>query len=203
MKLLKIALVMAVFFVNLMIAQPSWADKPKVSKNADYIEITKTIESLTQEQETNGATPELTRQLDELKLQKAAIASGMTWGQCRNETGSTLAIYGAAPGESKAVNDSLYFLADGQTTPDGWDCNGIYLPSGINAAGIDSANPSVFKIMDGTRLIAKLNADTGEIEFNIPPVEDTKAGKATIPNISQAFIDSRIPSTLTVGEIDD
>ncbi|MBD1848032.1 hypothetical protein H6F89_32640 [Cyanobacteria bacterium FACHB-63] len=126
-----------------------------------------------------------------------------TWGQCRNETGGTLAIYGAAPRESKAASDSLYFLADGQTTPDGWDCNGVYLPSGINATGIDSTNPSVFKIVDGTRLIAKLNTDTGEIGFNVPSVKDAKAGKTTVPNISQAFIDSRIPSTLTVEEIDD
>ncbi|MBW4445260.1 MAG: hypothetical protein KME10_29640 [Plectolyngbya sp. WJT66-NPBG17] len=202
MKLLKIALVIAVFLVNLAIAQPSWADKPKASKNADYIEFTKAIETLTQEQETNGSTPELKQQIDELKLQKAVIASGMTWGQCRNETGSTLAISGAATGKSTAISDSLYFLADGQTTPDGWDCNGIYLPSGINAAGIDSTNPSIFSIMDGTRLIAKLNSDTGAIEFNVPPVKNAKADK-TIPNISQAFIDSRIPSTLTVGEIDD
>ena len=114
-----------------------------------------------------------------------------------------MAIYGAAPGKSKAASDSLYFLADGQTTPDGWDCNGVYLPSGINATGIDSTNPSVFKIVDGTRLIAKLNAATGEIGFNVPPLKDAKAGKTTVPNISQAFIDSRIPSKLTVGEIDD
>ncbi|MBD1847968.1 hypothetical protein H6F89_32270 [Cyanobacteria bacterium FACHB-63] len=78
MKLLKIALVVIVFLVNLSIAQPSWADKPKVSKNADYIEITKEIETLTQEQETNGSTPEIKQQIDELKLQKAAISSGTT-----------------------------------------------------------------------------------------------------------------------------
>lgn len=110
MKLLRIALVVIVFLMNLMIAQPSWADKPKVSKNADYIEVTKEIETLTQEQETNGSTPELKQQIDELKLQKAAISSGMTWGQCRNETGQTLAIYGASPEKSKAPSDALYFL---------------------------------------------------------------------------------------------
>lgn len=203
MKLLKIALVVVVFLVNLAIASPSWADRPKVSKDPDYIEVTRTLDRLLQDQESSGTTPELKQQIDELRLQKAAIASGVNWGQCRNETGNTLAIYGSALGEeSKSANDTLYFLADGQTTPDEWDCNGVYLPSGINAAGIDSTTPSVFKITDGTRLVAKLNPDTGEIAFNVPPVPD-KGNGAAIPNISQAFIDSRIPSTLLAGEIDD
>lgn len=204
MKFLKIALVIIVFLVNLAIASPSWADRPKVSKNADYIQVTKTLDRLLQERESNGSTPELKQQIDELQLQKAAIASGATWGQCRNETGSTLAIYGPASEESKSANGTLYFLADGQTTPDNWDCTGVYLPSGIKAAGIDSTTASVFKIMDGTQLVAKLNSDTGEIVFNVPPLKDSEEGKtASIPNISQTFISSRIPSTLAAEELDD
>jgi hypothetical protein len=204
MKLFKIALIVAILLVNFAIAPPSWADRPKVTKNPDYIEVTKTLDRLLQEQESNGSTPELKQQIDELKLQKAAIASGITWGQCSNDTGSTIAIYGSAPGEaSKSATDTLYFLADGQTTPDGWDCSGVYLPSGIQAAGIDSAKPSVFKIMDGTRLVAKRNTETGEIVFNVPSVTDTSDEKTTIPNISQAFIDSRIPSSLSAEPIDD
>jgi hypothetical protein len=203
MKFLKIALVMFVLLINLTIAQSAWADRPKVSKNADYIELTKTLDRL-QEQESNESTPELKQKIDELKLQKAAIASGTTWGQCRNETGNTLAIYGSAPGEeSKSTNGTLYFLGDGETTPDGWDCNGVYLPSGINVSGIDSSAPSVFRIIDGTRLVAKLNSDTGEIAFNVPPLEDTRGSKSSIPNLSQTFINSRIPSTLSAEEIDD
>jgi hypothetical protein len=199
MKLLQITLVMIVFLVNLAIAQPSLADKPKVSKNPDYIEVTKTLNGLLQNQESEGTTPELKQQIDELQLQKAAIESGVTWGQCRNETGKTLAIYGSAS-ENK---DALYFLADGQTTPDGWDCNGIYLPSDAKFAGIDSTNPAVFKILDGTRLIAKLDPDTSEITFNVPPVKDSQKAKASLPNVSQTFIDSRIPSDLAAIELDD
>lgn len=201
MKLLKIALVMIVFLVNLAIAQPSWADKPKVSKNSDYIRVTKALDELLQTQESETIPPELKQQIDELKLQKAAIASGVTWGQCRNATGKTLAIYG--PTAEKSSKDTLYFLADGQTTPNGWDCNGIYLPNDGKFAGIDSTNPSVFKITDGTRLVAKLNSDKSEIEFNVPPVKDSKAGAASLPTVSQAFIDSRIPSDLAAVELDD
>jgi hypothetical protein len=200
MNLLKIALVMIVFLVNLAIAQPSWADKPKVSKNSDYVSVTKTLNKLLQTQESETTPPELKQRIDELKLQKAAIESGITWGQCRNETGKTLAIYGPA---EKSSQDTLYFLADGQTTPTGWDCNGIYLPNDGKFAGIDSTNSSVFKITDGTRLVATLNPDTSEIEFNVPLVKDSKAETASLPSVSQAFIDSRIPSDLAAVELDD
>jgi hypothetical protein len=40
MKFLKIALVIFVVLINLTIAQSAWADRLKVSKNADYIEVT-------------------------------------------------------------------------------------------------------------------------------------------------------------------
>ncbi|MBD1855029.1 MULTISPECIES: hypothetical protein [Leptolyngbya] len=203
MKLFKIALFVAILLVNFAIASPSWADRPKATKNADYIEVTKTLDRLLQEQESDGATPALKQQIDELKIQKAAIASGITWGQCSNETGSTLAIYGSAPGESSKSADTLYFLADGQTTPDGWDCSGIYLPSGTKSAESDSTKPSVFKIMDGTRLVARRNSETGEIVFNAPLIADAPAEKMSIPNISQAFIDSRIPSSLSAEPLDD
>ena len=204
MKLVKVLLVLLVVLFNLAIAPPSWADKPKVSKNPDYVEVTKTLNRLLSEKETQGTSPELKQQIDELQLQKAAIESGITWGQCRNETGKTIAIYGPASENSKSSAD-LYFLADGQTTPETWDCNGVYLPTGARIAGSDINQPLAYKIVDGTQLIAKANADTGELEFNVPPAKVFKAGDInwTIPNVSQAFIDSRIPSALVAGEIDD
>jgi hypothetical protein len=204
MKLLQIALVVIVFLINLIIAPPSWADKPKVSKNSDYIELTKSLERLQEEKESSSATPELKQKIDELQLQKAAIEAGTTWGQCRNETGKTLAIYGPASEDSK-FDTELYFLADGQTTPEGWDCNGIYLTNEAKVAGIDITQPLAFKIFDGTQLIVQADANTGELSVNVPPAKVFKAGDGnwSIPNVSQAFIDSRIPSTLNAGEIDD
>ena len=202
MKLVKIILVLLVFLVNLAIAPASWADKPKVSKNHDYVEMTRTLNRLLAKQESQGASPELKQQIDELQLQKAAIESGITWGQCRNETGQTLAIYGPTGEESKSGDNSLYFLADGETTPDAWDCNGVYLPNDVQVAGIE-ATPAIYRILDGTRLVAKTNPDTSEIVFNVPPVLDSPSSDRSMPNVSQTFINSRIPSTLAAGEIDD
>lgn len=200
--LFKIALVALIFVVNLAIAQPSLADRPKVSKNPDYIQVTKTLNSLSALQETQESAPELQQRIDELTLQKAAIESGVTWGQCSNETGNTIAIFGPASEESKTGDNSLYFLANGETTPEGWDCQGIYLPSGINVAGIEST-PAAFKILDGTRLVARINPDTSAIEFNVPALKSSQQNELSIPNISQAFIESRIPSTLTAVAADD
>lgn len=203
--LLRIALVALLLVINLAIAQPSLADPPKVTKNADYIELSKTLDGLMAEKKT-GDRPELQRQIDELQLQKAGMEAGMTWAKCRNETGKTLAIYGPKGEKSKSSFDNaLYFLADGQSTPDGWDCNGIYLPNGIKVAGVDIAQPLAYKVLDGTQLIAKTNPETAEWSLNIPPASVFKAGDAnwSIPDVSQTFIESRIPSTLTVGEADD
>jgi hypothetical protein len=200
--LFKIAFVLLIFVVNLAIAQPSLADRPKVSKNPDYIQVTKTLNGLSALQETQDVTPEVQQRIDELTLQKAAIESGVTWGQCRNETGNTIGIFGPASEESKTGDNNLYFLADGETTPEGWDCQGIYLPSGINVAGIEST-PATYTILDGTRLIARRNPDTSAIEFNVPPLKSSQENKLTVPNVSQAFIESRIPSTFTAVEIDD
>lgn len=200
--LVKVVLVLLILVINLAIAPPSWADRPKVSKNPDYVQVTKTLNGLLALQETQDIPSELQQQIDELTLQKAAIESGVTWGQCRNTTGQTIGIFGPAT-NPQSGNDELYFLADGETTPEGWDCQGVYLPNGTKVAGIEST-PAIFKILDGTRLVAALNSDTGAIEFNVPTTKLTQADpNQTVPNVSQAFIDSRIPSTLTVGEIDD
>ncbi|MBD2433981.1 MULTISPECIES: hypothetical protein [Fischerella] len=203
MRLLKVAFAIAVLFVNLLIAQPSWADKPKFSKNPDYIEVTKTIKELKKSAE--GTIPaNVQRQIDELEFQKAAIESGIAWGQCRNETGGNLAIYGNAGEESEESENSnqLYFLANGQTTPDQWDCQGVYLPSDVKVAGLDKTGAVAIRIMDGTQLLVKKNPDTSELELNIPNAKVVKPSDQDwfIPNVSQAFVDSRIPNTLTSGD---
>jgi hypothetical protein len=205
MKLLKIAFAIAIMFVNLLIAQPSWADRPKFSKNPDYIEVTKTIKELKKSAE--GTIPaDVQRQIDELEFQKAAIESGITWGQCRNQTGGNLAIYGNAGEESEESENSnqLYFLANGQTTPDQWDCQGVYLPSDVQVASLDKTGAVAVRIMDGTQLLVKKNPDTSELELNLPNAKIVKPGDQDwfIPNVSQAFVDSRIPNTLTGGDND-
>lgn len=210
MKLLKVALVALVMLFNLVVAQPSWADGPKLNKNPDYLEVTKALDGLQalgdSKQDAEGNVPEdIQRQIDELQFQKMAIESGTTWGQCRNETGETLAIYGPLGEESKSVyDDELYFLADGQTTPEGWDCDGIYLPRDAKVAGLDISDAVAVKIMDGTQLVVKTNPETSELDFNLPSSKVVNADEMNwfIPNVSQAFVDSRIPSTLAAGEND-
>jgi hypothetical protein len=204
--LFKLVLVVLVLVVNLAIAQPSLADRPKISKNPEYVELTKSLNRLLAEKSAKGGNPTLQQQIDELQVQKTAMESGITWGQCRNETGKTLAVYGPAGEDSESSFDNeLYFLADGESTPEGWDCNGIYLPSGIKVAGTDVTQPLAYKILNGTQLIAKTNPDTAELALNVPPTKVLQAGEASwsIPNLSQAFVESRIPSLLAVGEIDD
>ncbi|MEP0917132.1 hypothetical protein NC981_09900 [Leptolyngbya sp. DQ-M1] len=204
--LFKLAIVILMFLVNLAIAQPSLADPPKVTKNPEYIELTQSLNRLLAQKEAQGRSPKLQQKIDELQIQKAAMESGITWGRCRNDTGKTIAVYGPSGEESKAAFDSeLYFLASGESTPEGWDCNGFYLPSGIQVAGVEVTQPLAYKVLNGTQLVAKTNPDTGELNLNVPPTQVLKAGDGNwaVPNLSQAFIESRIPSNLAAIEVDD
>jgi hypothetical protein len=216
-------LIALIFVANLLFAQPSLADKPKFLKNPDYIEVTETLAKLRTAQETQAQTEnynpdEVQKKIDELEFQKYALETGINWGQCRNETGKTLAVYGPKPKfdddddeDNYQYANGLYFLADGQTTKKKWDCEGVYLPSDAQLAGISTyeqgqevEGPVAVKIADGTQLVIKTNADTGAIEFSIPP-KVLKAGEANwfIPNVSQAVIDARVANAPTAKKSEE
>lgn len=202
MKFLKIALVVAVMLVNLVIAQPTLAD-PSYRDNPDYIAVTKTLKNL--KENVKGAIPaSLQQQIDELEFQKAAIKSGVVWGQCRNESGGNLGIYGTGSEESEESGNKnqIYFLANGQTTPNQWDCQGVYLPSDVKVASLDKTGAAAVKIMDGTQILVKKNPETSELELNLPDANVVKRSEKGwyIPNVSQAFVDSRIPNTFSGGD---
>lgn len=205
MKLFKFVLVALVLLVNLMIAQPSWADRPKLTSTPDYTEVTQALNTLLQaknDPDQSGLTAqEIEQQLGELNLQKYILETAKDWAQCRNETGKTLAVY-AHKAKKTAQPGTLYYLGNGQTTDDDWNCDGVYLPSGTQVAGLSTADgqgltePLAIKVVGGTQLIAKTNPGTGAVEFNVNPAKVFKAGEGTlaIPNLSQADIDAQIPN---------
>lgn len=217
MKIFKIVLVLLVIAANLVFVPPSWADAPKTPKyasNPDYIEVTQALNTL---KAAKGApnlahtyTPEQIQQkIAQLEFQKYTLETGKPWGQCRNETGKTLAVYG--PKRKKAASSSyenaLYFLADGQTTEHKWDCDGIYLASDVKATDLRATDqPSqeltgglAVKIVDGTQVVARANPDTGAVEFNVPTAKVFQPGDANwfVPDVTQAYIDTQVPNAPT------
>lgn len=222
MKLANVLLVSLMLIANLLFAQPSWADKPSFLKNPDYIEVNQSLNALKMAQETQAQTenenynPEqIQNKIDELEFQKYALETGSNWGQCENATGKTLAVYGPQPkfddddDEDYPYANGLYFLADGQTTKNKWDCQGVYLPSDAqttissNGQNEELAGPAAIKVVDGTQLIVRTNADTGAIEFSIPPTQILKTGEANwfIPKVSQAVIDTRVANAPTAKKL--
>jgi hypothetical protein len=217
MKFFKSLLIALVILASFLVAQPSFADKPKFLKNPDYIEVTKALESLqatqkAQSQTENYNAEEVQQKIDELEFQKYALETGVNWGQCRNETGKTIAVYGPAPDLDDdddveyQYDNGLYFLANGQTTKKKWDCNGVYLPSGVKTAATNAEGqvqeldaPVAIKILDGTQLVITTNPDNDAIDFSVPPAKVLKAGDANwfIPNVTQALIDTRVPNAPT------
>jgi hypothetical protein len=162
MKLINYILLILIIILNFLFARPSLADAPKITKSPDYIEVTKSLDILQNQLSAakSGQTlsesftvEDIQKEIDELSFQKYALEKGINWGQCRNETGKTIAIYGTKPEESETKYDNaLYFLGDGQTTATGWNCQGIYL---ANDTKIDNSNTgaAAIKILKGTQSI--------------------------------------------------
>ncbi|MDM9584258.1 MULTISPECIES: hypothetical protein [unclassified Nostoc] len=214
MKIWKSLLIVLMIVANFAFAQPSFADRPKFSKNPDYIEVIKALNELSQTKDTQtqveSLTPEeIKKRTEELTLQKYALETGINWGQCNNQTGNTIAVYGKRPNdednEDAVYENGLYFLANGQSTKKNWDCDGIYLAndakvenftSSPNGQGQELTGPVALKILDGTQLVIKKNPDTAAIELNVPTVKvlNSKEANWFIPDISQALIDTRVPN---------
>ncbi|MCU0543517.1 MAG: hypothetical protein MUE44_15300 [Oscillatoriaceae cyanobacterium Prado104] len=217
MKFLKIVLVTLAIALNLLLVPAAWAssDKPKYTSNPDYIEVTETLTALlaaknspSPEQNETYTPEELQQKISQLEFLKYSLETGKTWGQCRNDTGKTLAVYG--PKAKKSVSEydnALYFLEAGQTTKDKWDCDGFYLPSDLKAtdlSAIDKAAQALtgsvaVKIVDGTQLVATANPETTAVEFNVPTAKAFKPGEVNwfVPDVSQAYIDTQLPNAPT------
>ena len=215
MRFLKLVLVVLVIAVNLVFTPASLAgsEKPKYTSNPDYIEVTQTLETLlaakNSTEPNESYTPEeLQKKIAQLEFQKYTLETGKNWGQCRNDTGKTLAVYG--PKRKKAASDyenALYFLGAGQTTKHKWDCDGIYLPSDVKATDLSVADKLAqaltggvaVKIVDGTQFVATANPDTAAVEFNVPTAKVFKPGDANwfVPDVTQAYIDTQVPNAPT------
>ncbi|MBH8577865.1 hypothetical protein I8752_33885 [Nostocaceae cyanobacterium CENA369] len=218
MKLFHYLLLVLLIGLNFMFAKPSLADPPKITKNPDYVEVTKSLDLL-QEQlavtKSGQATSEtltaedIQKKIDELSFQKYALEKGINWSQCRNETDKTIAVYGPKPKKPKTpYENTLYFLGAGQATPTEWDCQGIYLPNDIKLTS-SNTDPNqqlegavAIKIFKGTQLIAKNDAETGALELNISPSKFFKSGDINwyIPNVSERNIAFRVPDVPLGGE---
>jgi hypothetical protein len=214
MKSLKYIFMIAICCISLLFSASALADPPRYNKNPDYIALNKQLNQLEAAQATQtppeGYTPEQLQQIiSDLELQKLAFESGIDWGQCSNQTGKNLAIYGPEPNleeDDYSQGTALYFLADGQITKNKWNCKGIYFPVDVKvvALGLDGQNQEltggvVVKVPNGTKLVLKSNPNTGAIEFNQAGTQILKPGEINwfIPNISQAIVDARVTNAPT------
>lgn len=175
MKLIQSLIVIFVVLFNLAIAQPSLANKPPVTSNPDYISVTEELAKATDPTE-----------IAKLQFEKYIIETGESFAECRNLTGSPLAVYGKkSKVDPSTFDNSLYTLPSGQTTNEDWNCQGIYLPTGLNNDG----KPVAVKLVTGTQLVAKANSETGAVELNIPTTKVYKTGEVNwaIPETPEAL----------------
>ncbi len=214
MKSLKYILMIAILCVSLLFAESALADPPRYKKNPDYITLNQQLHQLQTAKATQtpltGYTPEeIDQKINDLEFQKSAFESGIDWGQCSNQTGKSLAIYGTQPNledDNYSNGAALYFLADGMTTKDRWNCKGIYLPTDVKAVALglngekeELTGGVVIKVSNGNKLVLKTNPDTSAIEFNPVGTQILNAGEVNwfIPNVTQAVIDAKVTNAPT------
>lgn len=202
MKLFKVILVCLVLLINFVIAPPSFADAPKLDKNPDYQQITTALSELLQARESQqlpegiGTLEELQQKITGLQYQKYVVEAGKGVTECRNNTGRTVAVYGPTSKKlTSKFDNTLYLLPSGAETDDDWNCEGVFLPSDVNVAGLDLDTAGAAKFLSGTRLDINENPDTGAIEFNLPPAQVFKAGEVNwdIPDITEAALNTQLP----------
>lgn len=208
LKPFQFVLVLFLLLLNLFASPPALADKmSKVSPEYPQIiqELNQLLQTQNNPEQSEYSSEELNQKISDLNLQKQLLEKAEDWGSCRNETGKILAIYAHKPKSSRKTSNSssLYFLAPGQTTDEDWDCDGLYVPSDGQVAGynLTERESGIFKILDGTELVATTNPQTGEIIFNVPSafVKVLKTNEVTwpIPNLTQANIDLQTPNAPT------
>ncbi len=197
----KIILIVLLFVISIGVAQPSWADR--ISEDSpDYPKVVQTLNSLMQvrknPEQMGYTTEELQQKIAALELQKQTMETSEDWARCRNETGKPLAIYARKP-ENSTFN-ALYYLGNGETTDEDWDCDAIYLPNDAKVAGLKLpiGEPAILKIIDGTQLVAKTNPNTQELEFIAPTaLIEVLFGEQLnwqIPNLASSDIDVQSPN---------
>ena len=214
MKSWKSILVLTLLCLSLLFTNSALADPPRYKKNPDYITLNQQLHQLqtakaTQTPLAGYTLEEIDQKINDLEFQKSAFESGIDWGQCGNQTGKTLAIYGTEPDledDDYSNGAALYFLGDDQTTKDRWNCKGIYLPTDIKAVALglnrereELTSDVVIKVFNGTKVVLKINPDTSAIEFNQVGTQIIKAGEINwfVPNVTQAVIDAKITNAPT------
>lgn len=196
----RIILVALVLLLNLVGVSPAWADPPKLTGTPEYAEVTQAISNLIRAKaapEESDLTPvEIEQKLGALNLQKYILETASHYSQCRNSTGSTIAVFAHKAKKAPQSPSVLYYLANGEMTEDEWSCDGVYLPTGTKLAGLSEVTePTVAQFVSGTRLNATVNAQ-GELEFNLAPSKFAKSSDSVlpIPDLTVATIQANLPN---------
>ncbi|WNZ48510.1 hypothetical protein Q2T42_11790 [Leptolyngbya boryana CZ1] len=196
----RIILVALVLLLNLVGVSPAWADPPKLTGTPEYAEVTQAIANLIRAkaapEESDLTSVEIEQKLGALNLQKYILETASHYSQCRNSTGSTIAVFAHKAKKAPQSPSVLYYLANGEMTEDEWSCDGVYLPTGTKLAGLSEVTePTVAQFVSGTRLNATVNAQ-GELEFNLAPSKFAKSSDSVlpIPDLTVATIQASLPN---------
>jgi hypothetical protein len=122
------------------------------------------------------------------------ILRGRGWGQCTNETGDYLIVYGPKHESERSVFDtSPYVLPPGTTTPDSWDCEGFLVPADrtLRQWRGSRRGPLAIKFWDYRKFWVKVDANTYRCPWHNGVYEPSQINWA-IPNFAYRDILDRL-----------
>lgn len=118
------------------------------------------------------------------------------WGQCTNQTGEYLVVYGPKHHSDRSIFDtSPFVLPPGMTTPDRWDCDGFLLPSdrSLQRGRRRRRGPLAIKFWNFRRFrVEKIAPDIYRSSWHNGIFEPSQINWA-IPNFSYQNIVGRLP----------
>jgi len=117
------------------------------------------------------------------------------WGQCTNLTDEYLIVFGPKHENERSIFDtSPYVLPTGRTTPDGWDCDGFFLPADrtLQKRRGPCRGPRAVKFWNYRRFrVSKLDQDTYQSSWDNGVFEPSQINWA-IPDFTYQDILARI-----------
>ena len=116
------------------------------------------------------------------------------WGQCTNETGEILLVYGPKHPQDRSIFDnSPYVLPPGDTTPERWDCDGFFVPSDrtLKRRGRLQSGQLAVKFWNFRHFTVRCEAHTYACSWHNGVLEPSQINWA-IPNISFVELHRRL-----------
>jgi hypothetical protein len=116
-------------------------------------------------------------------------------GRCTNLTSEDIAVYGPKTAAGPTPNE-LYHLSPGRMTPRFWDCDGVFVPTDLNARSPRTASipgRRAVKYMDFQPFQVRRTGSTYQLPFEAAIFDEANPHSWSVPNLAAASVSTLPP----------